>query len=263
MSHPDLTTFRALSFDCYGTLIDWETGITSALDPLISQLPDDHPYRHNPLRAVHRFNEFTHDLWVSQPKMLYSDQLKSSYRSLAAELNLPTPPETDVENVGAGPGRWDPFPDTVEGLRKLGQHYKLILLSNVSNELVRHTVDERLAGARIDAAYTAEDIGSYKPDHGNFRYLFEHAKSEFGIDWERGDLLHVANSLPVDHVPAKELGLRSVWIARGGGNEGDLKSAGPLEELRSQGKLAFEWRFDSIGEFADEVERQFAAKGKQ
>jgi 2-haloalkanoic acid dehalogenase type II len=249
---PDLTTFKALSFDCYGTLIDWESGIISSLTPLLSQLPASHPYNLHPLQAVERFNHFTHELWASAPKMLYSDQLISSYKSLASELNVSLPPDdAEVEKIGTALGSWGPFPDTVEGLQKLSKHYKLIILSNVDNENIARTVDQ-LAPAQIDGVYTAQDIGSYKPDLGNFRYLFENAKQDFGVDREKGELLHVANSLPVDHVPAKELGLRSVWIARGGGEE--------LKELTEQGKLGFEWRFDTIGEFADEVERQFEAR---
>lgn len=260
MSAPDLTTFKALSFDCYGTLIDWESGLISNLSPLLNQLPATHPYRVEPLQAVERFNHFCHELWLSAPEMLYNDQLISSYKSLAAELNVSLPPEAEVQRIGTAPGRWGAFPDTVDGLKRLGKHYKLIILSNVSDENIRRTVADQLAGARIDGVYTAEEIGSYKPSLNNFRYLFEHAKRDFGVDEEKGELLHVAVSLTHDHVPAKALGLRSVWITRGGGREGDHRCAGPLRELQDAGKLAFEWRFDTIGEFAAEVEMQFAAK---
>ena len=108
--------------------------------------------------------------------------------------------------------------------------------------------------------YTAEAIGSYKPSLGNFRYLFEGVRREFGVDVDRGELLHVARSLTVDHVPAKEIGLRSVWIARGGDRPEAYGTGGDYEQLTAEGKLGFEWMFQTIGEFADEVERQFAAK---
>ncbi|KAH8905824.1 HAD-like protein [Coniochaeta sp. PMI_546] len=257
---PDLTTFKALSFDCYGTLIDWESGLISDLSPLLSQLPPTHPYVSNPLVAVERFNHFSHELWLTQPKQLYNDNLISSYKSLASELGVRLPSDSEVEKIGTAPGRWGPFPDTVDGLLRLGRHYRLIILSNVSNENIARTVGERLAPARIDGVYSAEDIGSYKPSLDNFRYLFEHAREDFGVEKEKGELLHVAVSLVHDHVPAKELGLRSVWITRGGGEEGDYRCAGPLRKLREEGKLGFEWQFETIGEFADEVERQFAAK---
>lgn len=260
---PDLTTFKALSFDCYGTLIDWESGLISNLRPLLSHLPPTHPYVLNPLMAVERFNHFSHELWLTQPKQLYNDNLISSFRSLAAELGVPLPAEDVVQKIGTAPGRWGPFPDTVEALLRLGAHYKLAILSNVSDENIQRTVADQLAPARIDAVYTAEKIGSYKPDLANFRYLFEHAREDLGADKDKGELLHVAVSLVHDHGPAKQLGLRSVWIARGGGEEGDYRCAGPEKKLRDEGKLGFEWRFETLGEFADEVERQFAEKAKE
>jgi len=261
---PDLTTFKALSFDCYGTLIDDDSGLTSSVHPLLSRLPPTHPYNLDPLQATQRFNNLVHDLWLSSPKMPYPDQLTASYLSLASELGLALPSSSEAEEeaqrIGTAAGRWGAFPDTVEGLRRLGRYYKLIILSNVDKENIRRTVEDQLAGARVDAVYTAEEIGSYKPSLGNFRYLFEHAKTDFGVDWEEGELLHVAVSLTVDHVPAKELGLRSVWISRGGAHGGDRESLGRLER---EGKVGFEWQFETIGEFADEVERQFEAKEKK
>jgi 2-haloalkanoic acid dehalogenase type II len=261
-SHPDLTSFKALSFDCYGTLIDDEAGMIQDLNPLLSQLPSSHPYRANPLKAVARYNHFSKELMVSQPTLLYDTILVSAYKSLAAELGVPLPAadESQIQQVGSSTGSWRAFPDTVPALQKLRRHYKLIILSNVSNDNIRRTVGQQLAPAQIDAVYTAQDIGSYKPDVANFRYLFAHAREDFGVDAERGELLHVAVSLEYDHVPAKEVGLRSVWISRGEEEEeGKFRHRG-LKDLTAAGKLGFEWTFRTLGEFADEVERQFAAK---
>lgn len=116
-----------------------------------------------------------------------------------------------------------------------------------------------MEGVDFDGVYTAQEIGSYKPDPKNFEYLFGHARKELGADAEKGELLHVARSLKVDHVPCKQLGLRSVWISRGadrGDGGGIVKDE--LKEFKDS--VGFEWRFDSIGDFADEVERQFKAK---
>jgi len=124
---------------------------------------------------------------------------------------------------------------------------------------VARTLSGPLGGARFDAVYTAEDIGSYKPAHGNFEYLFAHARADLGVDAARGELLHVARSLTADHVPAKELGLRSVWIARGGDEPDRYGVGGNYAQLKAEGRLGFEWKFATIGDFADEVERQFAA----
>ncbi|KAI1827508.1 HAD-like domain-containing protein [Xylaria intraflava] len=247
-SYPDLTTFKALSFDCYGTLIDWEAGILNSLRPLVSQLAPTHPLNESPpIKAMHRLDEIANSHERKTPTLPYNELLVMSLSDLAREINVPLP-DSISEPFGNSVGTWRAFPDTVAGLQKLAKHYKLIILSNVDNANIAATVGKQLSPARFDAVYTAQDIGSYKPAHVNFEYLFAHAKADLGVDRQKGELLHVARSLPMDHVPAKELGLRSVWISRGG-------------ELGPYGKITgFEWRFDTIGQFAAEVERQFAAK---
>lgn len=117
-----------------------------------------------------------------------------------------------------------------------------------------------MEGVDFDGIYTAQEIGSYKPDKANFEYLFGHARKDLGIDAEKGELLHVARSLKVDHVPCKEIGLRSVWISRGADNKTSEGGIVKDELAQYEGSVGFEWRFDSIGDFADEVERQFKAK---
>jgi 2-haloalkanoic acid dehalogenase type II len=278
--HPDLTTFKALryricrlsrhlgcrselraltrhnSFDCYGTLIDWETGIYKSLSYLTSQLPKDHPLNQDPpTKATARFNEISIALEKAQPTLLYNENLVETTAKLAAELDIAAP-DSLTEPMGNAPGTWGPFPDTMAALAKLRKHYsRLMILSNIDNTNMASTVTTQLAGVKFDATYTAQDIGNYKPHHANFQYLFGHARHDFGIDADKGDLLHVARSIRADHVPAKELGLRSVWISRGGQKEG-MEGAGDAEK----DNVAFEWRFDTLGEFADEVERQFGAK---
>ncbi|KAK3693492.1 HAD-like domain-containing protein [Podospora appendiculata] len=264
-SYPDLTTFKALSFDCYSTLIDWDTGLVSDLQPILSLLPPSHEWSRIPLRAVARFNQLSDELEVSKPSQLYSANLSESFTLLAREAGVPLSsivPANAAENIGTGPGRWSAFPDTVAGLQILKRHYKLIILSNVNNDNIARTQAGALRDVAFDAVYTAQDIGSYKPSLENFRYLFAHAKEDLGVDHERGELLHVAHSLTADHVPAKEIGLRSVWIARGGDEDGYEGSGGNHRELIGLGKVAFEWKFATIGDFAREVERQFQAKGE-
>jgi 2-haloalkanoic acid dehalogenase type II len=182
--------------------------------------------------------------------MPYNEILVSSMSDLAREVGLPLP-DSVAEPFGNSVGTWRAYGDTVAGLQKLAKHYsKLIILSNVDNASIAMTVDRQLNPVEFAAVYTAQDIGSYKPARANFEYLFEHAKADLGVDWQKGELLHVARGLHCDHVPAKELGLRSVWISRGRGDE-----LGAYKDV-----TAFEWRFETIGEFADEVERQFASK---
>jgi 2-haloalkanoic acid dehalogenase type II len=264
-NHPDLTHFRALSFDCYGTLIDWEAGLLADLSPLLTRLPPTHPFHANPLLAVQRFNHHSEHLWATQPKLAYDANLAQSLLLLAAENNLSEAdlPPGAADAIGAGPGRWPAFPDTVDALRRLGRRYKLVVLSNVTEGSIARAAAGPLAGARFDAVYTAEAIGSYKPALGNFRYLFEGVRREFGVDWEGGELLHVARSLTADQVPAKEIGLPSVWIARGGDRPEGYGTGGDYGKLKAEGKLGFEWMFQTMGEFADEVDRQFAEKERE
>ncbi|KAI0405771.1 HAD-like domain-containing protein [Xylaria palmicola] len=257
-SYPDLTGFKALSFDCYGTLIDWEGGMLSSLRPLVSELPEGHPLKTEPpMPALQRLEEIARSHEVRTPSMPYNELLVTAMSELARETGVSLS-DGIIEPFGNAVGTWRAFPDTVAGLRKLAAHYRLILLSNVDNANIAATVGKQLSPARLDAVYTAQDIGSYKPAHANFHYLFAHARDEFGVDWKRGDLLHVAHSLRVDHVPAKELGLRSVWIARGADKEGGEGICGRPGDFKDT--TAYEWKFDTIGDFADEVERQFAAK---
>ncbi|KAK3341799.1 Haloacid dehalogenase-like hydrolase-domain-containing protein [Lasiosphaeria hispida] len=264
MANPDLTPFKALSFDCYGTLIDWESGLLTDFTPLLAQLPPSHPWATSPALALERFNAISEHLEETNPTQLYPATLSASLVQLASELSLaPTPSlSAAVTKIATGPGRWPAFPDTISGLLRLRKHFKLIILSNVNNANITSCIGTSLAPAQFDAVYTAEAIGAYKPSHANFRYLFSHARADLDVDFDRGELLHVARSLTADHVPAKELGFRSVWISRGGDQEGNYGTGGDLGKLTDEGKLGFEWKFDTIGEFADEVDRQFAAKEK-
>src|SRR3569833_1343655 len=217
----DLTGFKALSFDCYGTLINWEAGLAAALqEPIVSKLPASHPYRAKPSEALQHFNRLSEALEQAQPSLRYDELLAETAQQLAAELSLPRLDEAAAAAIGSAPGSWAPF----------------------------------------SAGYTAEAIGSYKPALRNFHYLFAHSNAALGVYVERGDLLHVARSLTADHVPAAELGQPSVWISRGGARPEGYGVGGDYEALRARGKVAFEWKFDTLGDFAREVERQFGEK---
>ncbi|KAI0397379.1 HAD-like protein [Xylariaceae sp. FL0594] len=259
-SYPDLTGFKALSFDVYGTLIDWETGIQNALRPVVSQLPASHPFNTEPPTvAMERLREISGSHQTRTPGLPYNELLVMSLSELAREMGVVPLPDSVSEPFGNSVGTWLPFPDTVDALLRLRRYYeRLIILSNVDNANMAATVGKRLSPATFDAVYTAQDIGSYKPALDNFEYLFEHARKDLGIDWKKGELLHVARSLYHDHVPAKEVGLRSVWISRGAEKTGGL--GGEVEKYRDV--TGFEWQFDTLAEFADEVERQFNAKNK-
>lgn len=148
-----LGKFKVLTFDCYGTLIDWETGIWDAFQPLIMR---------------NTGSELTRD------KVL------------------------------------EAFADTADALRFLKTRFKLVILSNVNRE--GFSASRRKLGVDFDAVYTAEDIGTYKPDPGNFQYLLTRLREDHGL--EKADILHTAQSLFHDHIPAQKFGLATAWINR-------------------------------------------------
>ncbi|KAI4153586.1 MAG: hypothetical protein LQ340_002217 [Diploschistes diacapsis] len=236
MSSPaSLPPYKALSFDIYGTLIDWETGILSSLDPLTSRLPASHPCKDSPSGTIAAFAKHEHALMRAHPTMLYDELLQRAYLALAAEWCLDA-----SEHEAAGTARsipsWAAFPDTVAAVRALGRKHKLVALSNITRASFAKTVAGPLQGFAFDAVYTAEDIGSYKPDRRNFEYLLEHVRRDLGV--QKGELLHVAHGVESDQVPAEELGIAHVWVRRGKDNWGDVKKMEGLREFETLQEVA-------------------------
>jgi 2-haloalkanoic acid dehalogenase type II len=264
------STYRLLSFDIYGTLIDWEAGILQALSPIRDRLPASSSLksRDNDLALGIVFNKHEARLQTENPGATYDKILRDAYIAVAKELldNAPGEVELQAEGVAFADSIavWPAFPDTVDAMRKLKRlGFKLVPLSNVDHGSFGKTLAGPLGGLKepltpgsepldpfFDAVYTAQDIGSYKPDLRNFEYLISHVKADFGV--EKHEILHVAQSLTHDHVPGKQIGLDSVWIARGEG--GVTGMGGDVEELL--GKVAFAWKFKSLGDFADAVEAE-------
>ena len=168
--------------------------------------------------------------------MLRRDIMAESLRQLANNKAISINDE-ELEKFRWSGGAWRPFPDTNAALEYLQEQYKLIILSNIDNETMRSTLAH--FSVKFDAVYTAEDIGTYKPDAYNFKYLWEKCKEDLEIDYEKGELLHVARSLYADHVTCKKLGMRSVWISREGKGE---EEAEPFK-----GNVAYEWEFETMG----------------
>lgn len=245
--HP-FTQFKLLSFDCFATLIDYYKGIWEALQPLLSRLPTTSPLKHDRQAAVKQFNDWTHVLEAKHPTMLYSDLLAQGWRDFAKDIGVQDASDEDARTFGNSIGQWEAFPDTIKALEVLRAHYKLVILSNVDRDSFDKTLRVGFKGFKFDAVYTAEEIGSYKPDLNNFHYLREHAERDLEVKPE--DMLHVAQSLKLDHVPAKELGMESVWISRG-------NDKGVVDE-DLVGKVAFKWSYPTLGAFAAAVEGAFA-----
>ena len=230
-----LRDYDVLTFDCYGTLIDWETGLFSAMAPLLARV-DSPPFRDEAL-AVFARHEVAQQ--AETPDMVYSDLLAAVHRRLAAEWGVDQDP-AEAAAFGGSIGEWPAFPDTPGALQYLKQHYKLVILSNVDR--ASFSASNARLGVEFDAIYTAQDIGSYKPDARNFEYLLARLKEQ-GIEKER--VLHVAQSLFHDHVPANGIGLDSAWIDRRHDTPGWGATAPVPDNVRH------DYRFVSLGALAE------------
>ena len=207
-----LTDYAALTFDCYGTLIDWESGIWDALQPLIQASGRDDLLRAATLEA---FAEVESAQQSETPDMLYPELLRRVHRHLAERLDVRTDEAMD-EAFGQSIAHWPAFADTADALRALKKRFKLVILSNVNRD--GFAASNRKLGVAFDAIYTAEDVGSYKPDPRNFDLMLERLAADHGI--EAGQILHTAQSLFHDHVPATRAGLARCWIDRQGLSKG-------------------------------------------
>ncbi|KAK2015168.1 haloacid dehalogenase [Colletotrichum eremochloae] len=236
-----LKDFRVLTFDVYGTLIDWENGMLAALQPLLEENKrTDFSRRH--------LLEVCHELEVKQqtktPELLYSELLATIHPQIAGKLGLAAPSPESSKAFGGSVGRWPAFPDTVDALRRLGKHYKLVVLSNVDRESFAVTNSGPLEGVPFDLVITAQDVGSYKPDQRNFEYMLGKVKDNFGV--EKDQVLQTAQSQFHDHHPAKEAGMKSSWIVRPGAVMGNREHE------------VYDWKFDTLGQMADALEKELA-----
>lgn len=225
-----LHDFKVLSFDCYGTLIDWESGIYAALQPLLGRLGQTLP-REAVLEVFARHESAQE---AATPTMRYSNLLAVVHADLARHWGVAPDPAAD-RRFGASVADWPAFPDSAEALRYLQRHYRLVILSNVDR--ASFTGSAARLGVTFDHVFTAEDIGSYKPDPRNFAYLLEHLGAA-GI--AREQILHTAQSLFHDHGPANAAGLASAWIDR------RQDAAGWGATMPPPGAVRFDFRFPSL-----------------
>ena len=237
---PKLTDFSVLTFDCYGTLIDWESGLFEALQPLLAkvggQLSRD--------EVLETFGRHEHEQEAQTPDMIYSELLTAVHSRLGREWGVETSAEDD-RRFGASVPDWPAFADSPEALRYLKRFYKLVVLSNVDKKSFAGS-NARL-GVEFDAVYTAEEIGSYKPDRRNFEFMLERL-AERGV--AKHHILHTAQSLFHDHAPANAIGLATAWIDRRHGQAGGGATVIPAEIPR------LDFRFTSLAELADAHRRE-------
>jgi 2-haloacid dehalogenase len=240
----DLTQYKVLSFDCYGTLIDWEAGIAGVLAPWASEQGLD--IDDEELLLTYGSNEA--DVERQTPAALYPEVLAAAFRRTGDKLGRPVSDQW-AQRLGQSVPDWPAFPDSAAALARLRRHYQLIIVSNVHRD--GFAGSNRRLGGDFAAVITAEDVGAYKPAPNHFQAL-DAALTSLALD--RRDLLHVAQSLFHDHVPARREGLPSVWINR----RHDRPGWGATPE--PSGEWAFGLEFTSMASFADAVEQAFGRR---
>jgi putative hydrolase of the HAD superfamily len=237
----DLTDFEALSFDCYGTLIDWEAGIAAVLRPWAGSAGLD--VADEELLLAYAGNEAAVER--ETPTALYPEILAAAFRRTGDALGAAVSDEW-AHRLGDSVPDWPTFPDSADALALLARRYKLIILSNVHRTGFAGS-NQHLRGD-FAAIITAEDVGAYKPAENHFRAL-DKTLADLGV--ARSGLLHVAQSLFHDHVPAKREGLPSIWINRRHDHPGWGATPEPSDEW------SYDLEFKSMGEFAAAVEQAF------
>ena len=201
----DFGQFDVLTFDCYGTLIDWETGILTALR---AATPEDWPANDEELLERFAVHESTAERGTYRT---YRAVLAETIRGVANDYGVVVSDEA-VRRFSASVGDWPAFPDSTDALARLGRRFRLGVITNCDNDLFAAS-NERLR-VRFDWVITAEETKSYKPSPKNFEQAFA------TIPAPRERILHVAQSLYHDHAPAQRLGMTTVWIDRRHGRTG-------------------------------------------
>lgn len=201
-----LQDFKAITFDCYGTLIDWERGILDQLRPWL-----DRNGRRDLADAtvVETYGRLEAACEAETPTALYPAIIEEVHARLARHWEL-TPDPAAARAFGQSVGDWPAFADTADALQYLKQFFRLVILSNVDRASFARS-NQKL-GVTFDLVLTAEDIGSYKPSQRNFEVALERLDRSFGIG--KGALLHAACSVFHDIVPASAMGITTAWINR-------------------------------------------------
>jgi 2-haloacid dehalogenase len=196
----DLARFEVLSFDCYGTLIDWESGIFSALRPILST----HGKSLDDAALLALYGELEAEA-QRPPFRNYCEVLRTVVQGFGKHLGF-KPSAREIDSLPESVAGWEPFSDTVEALKKLKSRYRLAIISNIDNDLF--AMSSPKLGVAFDHVITAQQARDYKPSLANFKL----AEQRMGTPRERW--LHVAQSVYHDVVPAQSLGLATVWVNR-------------------------------------------------
>lgn len=216
-----LTDYKALTFDVYGTLIDWESGMVAGLKPLTDKVGG---LTRDQILEAHAYHESTTQ--TQTPGKIYSQLLAVVYKRLAEEWGVDVSWD-ECLTYGRSVEHWPAFEDSAGALQYLKRYFKLVVLSNVDNASFAHS--NAKLGVNFDAVYTAEDAGSYKPAPRNFDYMLANL-ARMGV--EKGDILHTAESMFHDHGPANQHGLANCWIYRRHDKQGFGATMNPGEMPR-------------------------------
>lgn len=227
-----LTDFKVLSFDCYGTLIDWESGMFEGLKPLTSRAGIE--LSRDEVLQAHAHHESSQQLQT--PTMAYRNLLPIVYRRLAEQWGVSVS-WAECVAYGNSVKNWPAFHDSAKALQYLKKHYKLVILSNIDNESFAAS-NEKLQ-VDFDAIYTAEDVGSYKPSDRNFSYMLKKLET---VGVGKQDILHTAESMFHDHGPANRHNLASCWIYRRHDQQGFGATMNPGEMPH------YEFQFNSMAD---------------
>lgn len=196
----NIRDFSVLTFDCYGTLIDWETGLRTALQSAFSA----HGVAYEDDRALQLFAE--HESRIEHgPFIEYKGVLRGVLASIGEVYGF-RPSAEELDAFAWSVGDWPAFPDSGPALGALKKHFKLVVISNVDDDLFARSAEK--LGVAFNDVITAQQVHSYKPSPRNFLAAFERIR----VPRER--ILHVAQSLYHDIAPARELGLSTVWVNR-------------------------------------------------
>lgn len=200
MNAIDFNKYSVMTFDCYGTLIDWESGMLAVLKPLLAR----HNVTLDDEQILGKFAQFESDLEKSEYRP-YREILKAIVRRFGEEFGF-TPSVASQNSLPDSIQHWQPFSDTIAALQQLKQSFKLAIVSNIDDALFADTA-QRLT-VPFDYVITAEQVQSYKPSLNNFH----RAIKRIGLPSEQ--ILHAACSVYHDIVPANSLGLTTIWVNR-------------------------------------------------
>jgi 2-haloacid dehalogenase len=221
-------SIRLITFDCYGTLIDWENGMLAALRPLFSR----DGRRVSDLQILELYGEIEAGLEAG-PYLSYRQVLAEAAREIGRRVGTEISAEAGSA-FAESLTRWEPFIDTVPALQSLAKQFRLGIISNVDDDLFAET--RKMLPIEFDFVVTAQQVQSYKPSHRNFEEAIRRS------DLSKDQILHAGQSLYHDIAPANALGIQNVWVnrpsIRPGSGAARAGTASPNYEVRSLAELS-------------------------